>query len=131
MVTKVNLLGPNSAGEVVDYTISTSATATKYDLMILSSPRTIASHTTTVAADCVGVANADKEAADDSTKLGVQTNGIYEMDASGSINAGDQVITSSVANYVEASNSITNPIQIVGVALKDAASNKVEVRVLK
>ncbi len=132
MVTKVNLLGPNSAGEVVGFTIGENATATKYDAMVLTDPRTIASHTdNSYAALFVGLANADKDPVDDSTKLGVQTNGIYEFDASGSISAGDIVVLSYLANYVETDNTETIPAKIVGVAFKDAASSKVEVRMLK
>jgi len=131
VATKIELYGDNSAGDVMPFTVSSSVAIPKGTLMQLSaSPRTIAA-SSTYGQVFVGVATAEKDSADTSTQLGVWTNGVFKMTASGSINDGDTVILSTAANTVEASNACTDRRLIVGTAFNDAASSLVVVRVLK
>ena len=128
---KIELYGDNSAGDVMPFTVSSSVAIPKGTLLVLSAtPRTAAAHSTFME-KFVGVANAEKDSADTSTQLGVWTNGIFEFSASGSISDGDIVALSGTPNFVYASNTLTDPRQFVGMALNDAASNLVVVRVLK
>ena len=126
----IELLGHNSSGDVMSFTCAAGTAITQGCLMILSDPRTIAKHATTIGGLFAGVASADKDASDTSTSLGVYTNGVFKMAASGTINAGDQVIVSSVANYVESSNTCIQNSKIVGTALDNASGSLVSVRVL-
>lgn len=131
--SKIELFGNNSAGDVMQYTVSSSASIPLGTLMVLSaSPRTMAAHSSE-GQIFVGVANAEKDSSDTSTDLGVWQNGVFKMAASGTISDGDQVILGDTANYVAASNAITEQghAKLVGIALNDASGGLVVVRVRK
>lgn len=129
--TKIELYGHNSAGDVMPFTVSSSAAVPLGSVLVLSaSPRTV-SISSGKGQKFVGVANAEKDSTDTSTSIGAWTNGVFNFAASGSINDGDKVITSTVANMVEASASCTDSTIIVGMAFGDATGGRVDVRVLK
>ena len=129
--TKIELYGHNSAGEVMPFTISSSTAIPKGSVMVLSAtPRTITIHDS-IGQKFVGVTNVVKDSLDTSTQLGVYTNGIFNFAASNAILDGDKVITSTVANFVEASAACMDPTIIVGMAFGDAAAGRVDVRILK
>lgn len=129
--TKVELYGHNSAGEVMPFTISSSVAIPKGSLMVLSaSPRTASIHSAANQV-FVGVASSEKDASDTSTQLGVWTNGVFDMAASGSITDGAIVALTDTVNHVIASAALTDMSKYVGVALNDASGGRVVVRVLK
>lgn len=130
--TKIELYGHNSAGDVMPFTISSSVAIPKGSLMVLSaSPRTMSIHSGAGNEVFVGVASAEKDASDTSTQLGVFTNGVFEMAASGSINDGNLVALADKQNYVIASTALTDTSKLVGIALSDASGGVVPVRILK
>jgi len=132
--TIIERYGHNSAGEVMPFTVSVSTLIPKGSLMVLSAtPRTATIHAS-VEQLFVGIASAEKDADDSSTQLGVITNCVAEVASSGTINDGDRVVLENAgagANFVMASNACTDSRKLVGMALSDAASNRVVVRVLK
>lgn len=131
--TKIELYGHNSAGDVMPFTISDSVAIPKGTLLVLSSsPRTAAAHS---AGDQVflGVANAEKDADDNSDQIGAWTNGVFDMACSGSVTDGQMVALSDTANRVIASTALTDTTKYVGMALSDssASGGRVPVRILK
>ncbi len=133
LASKTDLFGNNSDGRSRSMIISSSAGVLKGSLMILSDPRTVASHAAVIGGLFAGVASMDKDAADSSDSITIWTDLIATLSASGSISAGDQVILSSVVNAVESSNVIAvNPQgKLVGIAMDDASGNLVSVRINK
>lgn len=133
---KTFLLGPNSDGEPVLYTCAAGTTINKGTLCIFSGARTVTAHGTTIGGSFAGIAAADKDGSDASTTIALWTNGIFEVAASAGITAighGDQVILSSVANFVEASNVITSGMlaKVVGIAEDSTTGGLVTVRVFR
>lgn len=129
--TKIELYGHNSAGEVMPFTVASGTAIPKGSCLVLSaSPRTATIHAS-VGQKFVGVASTEKDSADSSTQLGVWTNGVFNFATSGSVSDGDIVSLSGTANKVYTTNSETDVTKIVGMALGDSVSSRVDVRVLK
>ena len=129
--TKVELYGHNSAGDVMPFTVASGTAIAKGTCLVLSaSPRTAIAHSS-VEEKFLGVANIQKDSDDTSTQLGAWTNGVFDFAASGSISDGDICVLSETANHVMASNAMTDPTKIVGIAFNDATAGRVIVRVLK
>lgn len=130
-VTKVELYGVNDAGDVRGYDCASGTKIPKGTVLKVATPRT-ASASTGTGDRFAGVASADKSGTDNSTRVGAWQNGVLEFTASGTITAGDNVVTAAPGNYVK---SITdeNPSSfniIVGHAIKSAsAGERVQVRV--
>jgi len=122
----------NSGKEGTRYACSSSTTIPQGTILKLANPRT-ASASTGTGDIFIGIAAMEKTDADDSTSMTAYDDGIFEFAASGSITAGDQIITAAGGNYVMASNAITTNAygKLVGFAVDTAASNKVRVKVKK
>ena len=125
--TPIELLGNNQGGEQISYTVADGAGIVKGTLLKFADPRT-ASATSAVADLFAGVAAMDKVADDGATTISVWQKGVFDMAASGTINAGSRVVVSTPANYVIASAANTDPAKIIGVALDNASSGRVSVR---
>ena len=90
--------------------------------LIVSGDDTVAASSGASAA-FVGIAAFDAASGAD---VNVITEGVHELAASGSITAGDLVITAaSGAVATQGSATAANAVQVIGVALRAAASSKV------
>ena len=131
VVTKIELFGDNSAGQVMGFTVASGTAIPKGSVMVLSaSPRTATIHAS-VGQKFVGVATAEKDALDSSTRLGVWTNGVFNFATSGAVADGDIVCLSATVNAVYTNNAETDITKIVGMAFGDYTGGHVDVRVLK
>lgn len=88
----------------------------------------------TGAADIIaGVSSDDKEGDDPSTSIGVYGPGIFEFTASGSITAGDNVVSGvaggSGANVVKTAGDVSTATQIIVGSAINSASDAERVRV--
>jgi hypothetical protein len=128
----VELHGNNSAGEVIQYTVDDEVDIPINTILKFEDSRT-ASASTGTGDLFAGVANSQKVADDGETNLGAWTCGVFDFAASGSISAGDTLITAAPGNYVMASASLVdhNYSRIVGYALQDDAGGRVVARVNK
>lgn len=131
-VTKVELYGPNAAGDVRGFDCASGTKIPKGTILKFATART-ASASTGTGDVFAGVASADKSATDYSTRVGCWENGILEFTASGTITAGQKVKTADPGNYVMAATDadVTSSYQIiVGTALKSQTTGlRVQVRV--
>lgn len=105
-----------------EFTRTTSAAVTGGQVLIVSGSGTVGPSSAASAA-VVGVAAFD---AGNGESVTVLTNGVVNLDASGSISAGASV--AAAADGAVAAHSGTNYSTIVGVALSDAADDKVLVK---
>ncbi len=130
------LLLENTRKTSTSFTVADDTQIPEGSLLVLTGDRTATKHSTGVGDAFVGIANAEKVANDGTTSIGVWDDGIFELTSSGAITRGHKVITSNVANVVEA---LTSEMQassalmiediIVGTALTTASGNKVVVKV--
>ncbi len=126
--SKIELV--NSTGNPLRYTCDDGPAITKGTLLKLSNPRTVAQ--SDGAADLfAGVAAMDKVANDGSTEISVWTNGVFEMAASGAINAGERVETAAEGSNLVKTSTETDFAKLVGYALDTASGGKVAVRMLR
>lgn len=116
----------NSTGHIKRYTCSDSVAITKGTLLALSDPRTAAAQAT-ANQPIAGIAAEAKEASDGKTSIGVWTDGVFEMYASGSITAGNPVVSGNPANYVQLAGTqyASSGACIIGWALEDATTAEV------
>lgn len=106
------------------FTSTTSAAVTGGKCLIASGNDTVAQSGGASAA-FVGVAAFDAASGE---KVTVLRGGVHSLDASGSIAAGDLVTTAaSGAVAAQGTPSAANAVQVIGVALSAAASDKVKV----
>jgi hypothetical protein len=123
--TKIRLYGNN--GDVADFTIADGTAISAGALLKLTDPDTaiISSAANDV---CAGIAASSKEASDGSTRLGVYTNGDFKMYASGSITAGQMLVSAADANfpnYVKALLTATaSGAAIIGYAKETASAGE-------
>ncbi|NOR85272.1 hypothetical protein GQ473_04080 [archaeon] len=121
----IELLG--NEGDVVQYTVAAGTAITKGTLMYLSSdPRTILA-TSAQGQIFVGIASTDKTATDGATKIGVYTNGIFDLtDSSAGMTLGD-ICKIGGANLVATSDEAgaLATAEHVGLVLETAAANEV------
>jgi hypothetical protein len=125
----VELYGNNCDGRAVSRTCASGTTILKGTLTVLSNPRTVTAAGNNLNGLFGGVVAADKDGSDSSTEVTVWTDGVFTMAASSTINAGADVVLSTVANYVEASTTLTVFAKRVGTALSTASGGLVDVRV--
>jgi hypothetical protein len=110
------------------FTRTTSGAVTAGQALVVSGSNTVAASSGASAA-FVGIAGF---AAASGAEVTVITEGVHELAASGSISAGDLVITAaSGAVATQGSATAANAVQVIGVALSDAASNKVVVKLFR
>ena len=110
------------------FTRTTSAAVTAGQALIVSGDDTVAASSGASAA-FVGIAAFDAASGAD---VNVITEGVHELAASGSITAGDLVITAaSGAVATQGSATAANAVQVIGVALRAAASSKVLVKLFR
>ena len=127
---KVEFLGPNRDGEPRRFTVASGTLIEKGSLLGLSGARTAAKHSTTAEQMIAGVALHEKSATDHSTTISAITQAIMTFTSSGSITAGDGVISSTAANTVAtAALTSASGAQIIGTAISDATGNVCEVRI--
>lgn len=105
-----------------EFTRTTSAAVTGGQVLIVSGSNTVAPSSAASAA-VLGVAGFDAASGDSVTVL---THGVVNLAASGAISAGAPV--AAAASGAVAAHSGTNYSTIVGVALADAANDKVLVK---
>jgi hypothetical protein len=120
------LLGNN--GDVVDYTIADGTAVTKGAIMGMLDPMT-ASLAAVSPLRIAGIAANAKVASDGSTRLGLYTNGIFKVYASGAISVGDQlIIAPDVATYpnhvATGAAAAASGAAVIGYALETAATGE-------
>jgi len=121
-------------GDPIDFNVSNNVAITKGAILKLTTPRTaiLAAGKGDLIA---GIAARDKIASDGRTKLAVwrQSGNIFRMLASGSISAGDAVITSAgPTNSVMAQDASAAGCKIIGFALEgisDGAYGEIELNI--
>lgn len=134
VVTKIELYGVNDAGDVRGFDCASGTKIPKGTVLTYSTPRTAIASSGT--ADIfAGVASADKSGTDGTTRVGCWENGILEFDCSGTVTAGDYVVTAAgaTANMVKtatAAERASTTHVVVGYALKTNTTGlRVQVRV--
>lgn len=129
---KVELYGMNNAGCQRRFNCASGTTIPKGTILKMTDNRTAIASTGT--GDIVaGIASMEKSDTDSSTTISVWTDGLFLLYASGSITAGDKVVTAAPGNYVKAvtNEAIASYGKVLGIAQENAtAGNQVEVRVL-
>jgi hypothetical protein len=97
-------------------------------LMKFANPRTASA--STGASDLFAGILASEHVGGQDIECAVYDDGIFEIAASGTVNAGDCLVTTDdMENGVKADNAETQKAKIVGYALTDKASDKVVARV--
>lgn len=115
-----------SEGE--SFTRVTSGSVTAGQALVVSGDDTVAASSGASAA-YLGIAAFD---AGSGAEVTVLSGGVHELAASGSISAGDLVITAaSGAVATQGSATAANAVQVIGVALKAAANSKVTVKLFR
>jgi hypothetical protein len=110
------------------FTRVTSAAVTAGQALVVSGDDTVAPSSGASVA-YLGVAAFDAASGAEVTVL---SGGVHELAASGAIAAGELVTTAaSGAVATQATPSAANAVQVIGVALKAAASNKVTVKLFR
>lgn len=110
------------------FTRVTSGAVTAGQTLVVSGDDTVAAASGASSA-YIGIAAFD---AGSGAEVTVLSGGIHELAASGAITAGDLVTTAaSGAVATQATPSAANDVQVIGVALKAAASNKVTVKLFR
>lgn len=106
----------------------TSAAVTAGQALVVSGDDTVAASSAASSA-YLGVAAFDAASGAEVTVL---SGGVHELVASGSIAAGDLVTTAADGKVAaQGTPSAANAVQVIGVALKAAASNKVTVKLFR
>ena len=114
----------NNTGNPRRYTCADGVAITKGAILTLTDPRTAA--TCAASGDfCAGIASMDKVASDGSTSISAYTDGIFELNASGAITAGNPVETAAGGNYVRVAGPTASGAIILGYALETAADGEV------
>lgn len=108
-----------------EVTLTASADITAGDALVVSGQQTVAPSSAASAA-YAGVAATDAKSGEKVVVLGPA---VHELNASGAINDGDLVMTAAGGDV--AAFSGTTYTQAIGVALADAASNKVIVKTFR
>lgn len=103
-----------------EFTLTTSADVTGGKCLVISGQETVA-HSGGASAAFVGIAAFDAKSGD---IVGVTRGGVHELTASGTINDGDPIMTA--ASGAVAAHTGTTWSQVIGLALADAADNKVK-----
>lgn len=110
------------------FTRVTSAAVTAGQVLVVSGDDTVAPSSGASAA-FLGIAAFD---AASGAEVTVINEGVHELTSSGSISAGDLVIpAASGAVATQGSATAANAVQVLGVALKAAANNKVTVKLFR
>jgi len=118
----IELHGNNSAGEVISYTVSSSADIPVNTLLQMTDPRT-ASASSAAGEIFAGVASMEKTSADDSETMSAYTKGVFPLylsDVGGCV-IGDQLVLAG-ANMVKVDNTEIQEGKIVGTAFADGAA---------
>jgi len=126
----VDLLGDR--GNVMDYTVADAAGIEKGALLMLQDPRTASGGNITTGNAVAGIAATEKVASDGQTKLGLYTNGIFDLtiSAGAGVTLGAYVALSG-ANLVRAATATeVEGGKVLGKALETgSASEVIQVRV--
>lgn len=120
----------NSTGNIRRFTVADGTAITKGTLLKLSDPRTaLATAATDTEVFAAGIAAEDKEADDGQTSIGVWTDGIFELVASGAIVLGQNIVFIG-QNKVAQAASTASGAMIAGYCLETAAAGEtVNIRV--
>jgi len=116
----------NSSGFPRRFACAEATSIEKYALLTLSDPRTAATRTDTPTAAgliCAGIAAMDKTGGDGSISITAYTDGIFEIRASGAINAGAPVMSCGAGEVCLAPTTASGAI-ICGYALETAADQE-------
>lgn len=127
----IELLG--NGGDVLQYTVGDASAVEKGAILWFSDPRTLSGSSIATAAlqPIAGIASAEKVASDGSTRLGVYTNGVFDLkcDSVVTINAGDYVTLTGqnlITNISAAGgNSYLSGARVLGYALETASASEV------
>lgn len=131
-VTKLELYGDNQAGDIRRYKCASNAAISKGDILILSSGKTVASHTTGALGVFAGIASMEKKNNDYSVEVSAWTNLLASIVSSLAITVGDFVGTSATRNVVKSLTANTSSSAIkIGVAYSSVATaTRLPVRIL-
>lgn len=108
-------------GEPIPFTVNEAVAIPKGTICTMSDPLTAAANAgkETVVA---GISASEKIASDGKVKLGIYRQGIFKILGSGSITAGDAVITASDGNEVETAGTAVE--DILGTALESSTDGE-------
>lgn len=113
------------------FTVADGTQVSKGTLMTLSDPRTAAKCTSISVGvgggtPAAGIANSDKVANDGATNLGLWTKGVFDIYASGAINAGQKVcfLADGYVGAVSTTTTTAASMGIVGKALETAGDGE-------
>lgn len=121
----IELLG--NEGDVVQYTVAAGTAITKGTLMYLSSdPRTILA-SSAEGQIFVGIAVSDKTATDGATKMGVYTNGIFDLKATTATITLGNLVKLGGANLIATADEAgaQGESEVVGQVLETTANDEV------
>lgn len=108
----------------IDFTCADGTGIEKGTLLKLTDPRTASA--SNGAGDIIaGIAAREKIANDGRTRIPVFTRGIFDMYASGAINAGAPVMSAGVSNEVKLATNGLSGAAIIGYALETASDTEV------
>lgn len=108
----------------IPFTVDNATGIPKGSLLALTDLMTAAQTSVPPAENIAGIAATEKIASDGKTKLGVYTEGIFKMTASGAIPVGQAVQSGGRNNQVEAALVTTSGAGIIGYALETAADTE-------
>ena len=104
-----------------DVTLTTSATVTAGDALVVSGQQTVAPSGGASAA-FVGIAANDAASGEKVVVIGPA---VHELNSTGTVNDGDLIMTAANGDVAAWTGGTDDPQEIIGIALADAASNKV------
>ena len=120
--------GANNNGEIRRFTVADGTAISKGALLRLTDARTAsafpAGNTAASLAMNAGIAASEKEASDGQTSLGLVTQAIVDVSASGAITVGEP-ITFIIGNYVAKANASASGAAIAGYALETATDAEI------
>jgi len=132
VATKVELYGHKELGGIRRFLCASGTKISKGTVLKLTSPRT-ASASSSAGDLFAGIAAADKSATDYSTSVSAWEDGVFELYSSGTVTAGDKVVTGNTAGYLRTAavgEYTSDSNKIVGYALKSGTEGtKIQVRV--
>ena len=108
----------------IPFTVADGTGIEKGELLTMSDPMT-AAKTSALGSAAAGVAAAEKIASDGKTKLGVYRGGIFKGTASGSVTAGNPLVScTGGTNELEAAGTGTASENVFGIALETATDTQ-------
>lgn len=114
LVAIVDSFGENSAGDIRRFAVADSAAIKVGACLVMSDPRTAASHATVAQGIFAGISTEEKKAGDGITTIGAAGNIVGNFVASGALPMGSPVVLAEVANTVKIAPADASGAEIVG-----------------